>query len=205
MVQNLVNKSARSQAQRPLRSQPNRDRILAAARHVFAIHGYDRATIRLVAAEARTAPSMVIRYFGSKDGLFAVAVQFELRLPDLTRLPKDDLGAHLTRHFLTRWEQAPSGGELGALLRAAVSSEEARQRLIEIFQGQLQVAVAAISSPEDADRRAALIASQFLGLALTRYVLALPACVAMEHEVIIANVGATVQAYLTRGLSVRGD
>jgi hypothetical protein len=104
----------------------------------------------------------------------------------------------LTRHFLARWEEAPSGGGLGALLRAAISTDATRERLIEIFQRQLQVAIAAMSGTDGADRRAALIASQFLGLGLTRYVLAPPACVAMEHEVIIAHVGATVQTCLTK-------
>ncbi|WP_258052461.1 TetR/AcrR family transcriptional regulator [Mesorhizobium sp. INR15] len=200
MVQKVVNKSAKSPA-RPRRSQPNRDRILAAARRVFAAQGYDRATVRLVAAEAGTAPSMVIRYYGSKNELFAAAVQFDLRLPDLTGVPRGEIGACLTRHFLTRWEEAPSGGELGALVRAAISTDAARERLIEIFQRQLQVSIAAISGPEGADRRAALISSQFLGIALARYVLALPACVAMDHDLIIAHVGATVQAYLTKSIS----
>ncbi|WP_258052488.1 TetR family transcriptional regulator [Mesorhizobium sp. INR15] len=200
MVQKVVNKSAKSPA-RPRRSQPNRDRILAAARRVFAAQGYDRATVRLVAAEAGTAPSMVIRYYGSKNELFAAAVKFDLRLPDLTGVPRGEIGARLTRHFLARWEEAPSGGELGALLRAAISTDAARERLIEIFQRQLQVAVAAISGTDGMDSRAALIASQLLGLGLTRYVLALPACVSMDHDLIIAHVGATVQDYLTKSIS----
>jgi AcrR family transcriptional regulator len=197
----VQSKVGRTRSDRPLRSQPNRDRILDAARSVFGAEGYERATVRRVAARAGTAPSMVIRYFGSKKGLFAAAVQFDLRLPDLADLPRDDLGRNLTRHFLARWEEAPSGGELGALLRAAVSNEAARDRLIWIFEDQLLHAVAAIGGPRHADRRAALIASQFLGLALTRYVLGLPACAALERDLIVEQVGATVQAYLTADIT----
>jgi AcrR family transcriptional regulator len=199
-----VDKKHHAKESRPRRSQPNRDRILAAARRVFAAEGYDRATVRRVAAEAGTAPSMVIRYFGSKDALFASAVRFDLRLPDLSVVPRDQIGAQLVRHFLARWEEAPSGGELGALLRAAVSTEVARGRVIDIFQHQLQVAVVAISGAEAAEHRAALIAAQLLGLALTRYILALPACVALTRELIVARIGKTIQTYLASSLPTVG-
>ncbi|MFE3731506.1 helix-turn-helix domain-containing protein, partial [Nocardia sp. NPDC059154] len=46
-------------------------RILAAAGRLFAESGYDRTTIRAVAAEADTDPALVMRYFGSKENLFA--------------------------------------------------------------------------------------------------------------------------------------
>jgi AcrR family transcriptional regulator len=200
----IVDKKHRPKEPRPRRSQPNRDRILAAARRVFAAEGYDRATVRRVAAEAGTAPSMVIRYFGSKDALFASAVRFDLRLPDLSVVPRDQIGAQLVRHFLARWEEAPSGGELGALLRAAVSTEVARERVIDIFQHQLQVAVVAISGAEAAEHRAALIAAQLLGLALTRYILALPASVALTHELIVARIGKTIQTYFAPSLPTVG-
>ncbi|MDT5208004.1 MAG: hypothetical protein QOF67_419, partial [Mycobacterium sp.] len=47
--------------------------ILAAARQRFAESGFERATIRAIAADANIDPSMVMRYFGSKDQLFAAA------------------------------------------------------------------------------------------------------------------------------------
>ena len=36
---------------------------------------------------------MVMRYFGNKEGLFAAAAEFDLRLPDLTHVPRSALGA----------------------------------------------------------------------------------------------------------------
>ncbi|MFG1604147.1 TetR family transcriptional regulator [Actinoplanes sp. NPDC049265] len=48
-------------------------RILAAARHLFAAVGYDRTTIRAVAAAAEVDAGLVMHYFGSKDALFAQA------------------------------------------------------------------------------------------------------------------------------------
>ncbi|KBZ63737.1 hypothetical protein K875_02449 [Mycobacterium [tuberculosis] TKK-01-0051] len=46
-------------------------RILSAAQRLFAELGYDRATIRAIAVEAGTDPGLVMRYFGSKEKLFA--------------------------------------------------------------------------------------------------------------------------------------
>src|SRR5262245_52922751 len=48
-------------------------RILAAARARFAESGYERTTIRSVAAAAGVDPGLVMHYFGSKAGLFSRA------------------------------------------------------------------------------------------------------------------------------------
>ena len=58
--------------------------ILAAARERFAESGYEAATIRAIAADANIDPSMVMRYFGNKDQLFAAAAEFDLQFPDLS-------------------------------------------------------------------------------------------------------------------------
>src|ERR1700759_5068384 len=52
------------------RSEATRRTILDAARHAFAARGYEQTTIRAVAGEAGIDASMVMRYFGSKPGLF---------------------------------------------------------------------------------------------------------------------------------------
>jgi len=69
-------------ATRPRRSDATRAAILAAARERFAADGYERATIRAIAETAGIDPAMVMRYYGSKEKLFATAADFDLRLPD---------------------------------------------------------------------------------------------------------------------------
>src|SRR3977135_4069542 len=66
--------------------------ILAAARQRFAESGFERATIRAIAADANIDPSMVMRYFGNKDQLFAAAADFDLQIPDLSDVERDQLG-----------------------------------------------------------------------------------------------------------------
>jgi AcrR family transcriptional regulator len=99
------------------RSEETRNAILAAARRRFADDGYERATIRAIAADAGIDPSMVMRYYGSKDGLFAAAVDVALHLPALDELPPERRGEMLVRHFLSLWESGRPSDVLTVLLR----------------------------------------------------------------------------------------
>ncbi|MBO8187017.1 TetR family transcriptional regulator [Streptomyces sp. DW4-2] len=177
------------------RSDSTRAKILAAARERFAARGYERATIRAIAQDAGIDPSMVMRYFGSKEGLFAAASEFDLRLPELSRLPRESVGKALVEHFLDRWEEDEV---LTALLRAGVTNTAAAERMQGILREQVAPIAAAVSpDPHEAARRAVLVASQILGMAMTRYVLRFPPAVAMTRGELVEWVAPTVQRYLT--------
>jgi AcrR family transcriptional regulator len=166
--------------------------ILAAARERFAESGYEGATIRAIAADANIDPSMVMRYFGNKDQLFAAAAEFDLQFPDLSDLDRSELGAALVGHFLARWE----GDEaLIVLLRSSTTNAEAAQRMKEIFAAQLLPAIAKLT-PDDAPRRAGLIATQMLGMALCRYVLRIPPIVDMARAELADWLAPTLQRYV---------
>ncbi len=179
----------------PRRSDATRAAILAAAREQFAAHGYQAATIRAIAAAAGIDPAMVMRYYVNKEGLFAAAAEFDLRLPDLSALPRGQVGAALVTHFLDRWE----GDEtLMALLRTAVTNDAAAARMQAIFATQLAPLIARLcGKPRSAAAaRAGLIATQILGLALCRYVLKLSPVVFLKRAELALRVGATVESYL---------
>ncbi|NBE56363.1 TetR/AcrR family transcriptional regulator [Streptomyces boluensis] len=198
----------------PRRSDATRAAILAAARERFAADGYERATIRAIARDAGIDPSMVMRYYGNKEGLFAAAAEIDLHLPELS-WPEDAeptvgveyehgqqeyakgerIGAVLVAHFLERWE---SDEVLTALLRVGVTNASGAERMQEILKQQLvPVAARYCPDPEAVPRRAALAASQILGMALARYVLRFPPAVEMSRDEVIAWLGPTVQRYLT--------
>jgi AcrR family transcriptional regulator len=175
--------------------------ILQAAREQFHSLGYDRTSIRSVAAGADIDPSMVMRYYGSKEGLFAAAVDVDLQLPDLSAAPRLQWGHLLVEHFLTRWEGDPADDILILLLRSAATNEGAAARMRAIFAQQLITAIAAgDASSGDAERRAGLIATQMLGLAFCRYVLGLPGVADRSAREVVADVGPTVQRYLVAPL-----
>jgi AcrR family transcriptional regulator len=175
-------------------SEETKSIILGAARERFASDGYDRATIRAIAADADIDPAMVMRYFGNKERLFAAAVEIDLKLPDASETPPDQVGAVLVGHFLDRWE----GDEaLQILLRTGVTNPVAAERLRTIFASQLVPVAAKLSGdPSSAPRRAGLAATQILGLALCRFVLTLPPVVELSSEEIVGWLGPTIQRYL---------
>ena len=183
-----------------------RERILAVAREHFAQQGYDRTTIRSIASAAQIDPSMVMRYFGNKEELFKVAASIDLALPDLSTTPEGEVGRVMTAHFVRTWD---SEGTLMALLRRAASDPQAAEQMRSIFATQVAAAVAPLCpDPTQAARRAALVATQLLGIALGRYVLHLPPIVEMDPEEIVTWVGPTIDRYLTADsarVSVRSD
>ncbi|MFI5855210.1 TetR family transcriptional regulator [Streptomyces parvulus] len=187
------------------RSDRTKAAILRAARERFAAQGYERTTIRAVAADAAIDPSMVMRYFGNKSQLFDATLAIDLRLPDLADVPADDLAQTLVRHFLERWEGDPADDALLVLMRSAVTNEQAAARMHEIFAAQIAPALTAALGPERAARRAGLVSAQLLGLGLTRYLLRLPAVTALAPDEIEDALAPALQAVLhpSRGQSPR--
>jgi AcrR family transcriptional regulator len=179
------------------KSERTKAAILAAARELFGLGGYDRTSIRGVAAQAGIDPAMVIRYFASKEGLFAAAVDVDLMLPDLSGVAPEDLGRRVTEHFLERWEGGLSDDVLVILLRSAVTDARVAERLQAVFVDQVAAAIRRVAPDADGDRRAALVASQLLGMALTRYLLRLPGIAERPRDAVLADVAPTVQRYLT--------
>jgi len=177
------------------RSDATKAAILEAARERFATDGYERATIRAIARDANIDPSMVMRYYGSKEGLFAAVSVIDLRIPDLGALPGKHIGAVLVTHFLDRWER---DDVLTALLRVGVTNPAGAERMRKVFVEQLtSIAAGVCPDPADAPRRAALVASQILGMALARYVLLIAPAVSMSREEVVSWLAPTVQRYLT--------
>ncbi|MFF0546236.1 TetR/AcrR family transcriptional regulator [Nocardia thailandica] len=180
----------------PRRSDRTRAAILTAARNRFAADGYGGTTIRAVAADAGIDPSMVMRYFGSKDGLFAAALDLDLDLPDLAAADPDALGDVLIRRFLAIWEDGDNTVLL-ILLRSSITDDAVAERFRRIFAEQVLPAVLRVGDPADAERRGGLIVTQLLGLALCRYVLRLPPVVDLTPHRIVTDIGPVLQGYLT--------
>ena len=183
-----------------LKSERTRAAILKAAQELFAEFGYDRTTVRDVAARAEIDAAMVMRYFGSKDELFARATVVDLKLPDLREIAPPHYGDALIRHFLDVWEGPSSNGSLTILLRASASSEEIAAKTRAVFAGQVMPMLAQIADRAELATRAGLISSQLLGVALCRYVLKVPPVVAMTPAQIIAGVGPVLQRYIASKL-----
>ncbi|MCP2343006.1 TetR/AcrR family transcriptional regulator [Actinomadura rupiterrae] len=181
------------------RSAQTRAAILAAAQRRFAAEGYDRATIRGIAADAGIDPSMVIRYFGSKSALYTAASTIDLAVPVLKDDP-DDAAASYVRAMLARWEEGGNAAE-AVLLRTAPTRPEAAAQVQEIFDREIVPAVRA-ARPGDphARERAALLLSQSLGVVYCRYLLGIEPLASMDVDTLAAMVANAVAGHLSASM-----
>ena len=186
--------------QKARKSDRTRAAILDAAQKLFAQHGHGRTTVRDIAAKASIDPALVIRYFGSKDELFVRAAAFDLRMPDLSKVKRSQIGDTLIRRFLELGEGFTG---MTVLLRSAASNDYAASRVRELFAAQVLPAFARVGNRADAADRAGLVASQLLGLALCRYILKIPPVAEMSAEEIVKHIGPTIQRYASGKRSIR--
>ncbi|AWB91407.1 TetR family transcriptional regulator [Aeromicrobium chenweiae] len=180
-------------AKRTRDSAATKAAILAAARLQFGQNGFERTTIRSVAAAAGVDPALVMHYFVSKDELFGAVSRLDISPPDLTGVAPEDVAGVLLPVFARVW--GPDGPFL-PLLRAAASSPQAAEALLDVFVRQVApaLAVAAVDRPE---QRAALIGSHLLGIAVARHIIAIPAIVTMEDAALAAWLRPVLTHYLT--------
>jgi AcrR family transcriptional regulator len=139
---------------------------------------------------------MVIRYFGSKAGLFTAAVTMDLQVPDLGSVPASDRGELLARYFINRWEDPAHDDEMIALMRTAATSETVAGQLQTVLC-QLVTQPIADLGDERAAERGTLIAAQLLGVALCRYILRFEPLASLPPDDVVAAVAPSVQRYLT--------
>jgi AcrR family transcriptional regulator len=174
--------------------------ILAAARAHFARVGYDAGTVRGIAADAGVDPSLVLHYFGSKEGVFRAAVDFPVDpadfIPRLLAPGLDGLGERLVHFFLETWD-SPAGSPLLALIRSVVASEEAAAMLREFVTREVLGRIARALEVDQPQLRASLAASTLIGMAMLRYVVKLEPLASAKPEVVAGWLGPAVQRYLT--------
>jgi AcrR family transcriptional regulator len=78
--------------------EESREKILRAALAVFARHGFEQASVRMIAAEAGVSPGLMYNYFGGKDDLLRAIhergmrdVQESFALGDAAGSPRERL------------------------------------------------------------------------------------------------------------------
>lgn len=178
-----------------------RQAILDAARHSFGELGFARTTIRGVARAAGVDPALVHHYFGSKEDLFACALELPVdpaaMVPMVLAEGLDGVGERIVRTFLGIWDATPGQGPMLALLRSAVSDQRAAASLRDFLTRVVLRPLAEAAGGDDAQLRAALVASQMVGLAVTRYVVRLEPVASAPPDELARTIGPTLQRYLT--------
>ncbi|MFF9852808.1 TetR/AcrR family transcriptional regulator [Streptomyces litmocidini] len=178
-----------------------RERILEAARAQFAERGYDKASVRGIAKAAGVDPALVHHYFGTKDEVFAAAIEVSFEpaavVPAILGGPREAIGERLARFFIGVWENPASRAPLLAIVRSALTHEAAAKVLRTFVLRRLLERIAAELDVPDPGFRAELAASHMIGIVIMRYVIQVEPLASADPDRIVEQVAPTLQRYLT--------
>jgi AcrR family transcriptional regulator len=190
---------------RPAGGTRNREAILSAAARRFAELGYDRTSMRAIAAEAGVDQALIAHYFGSKHRLFVAAVEFPLDpdklLPEVLAGDRDTIGERLAQVQLSLLEDPDARRRLTGLVRAASSEPDAARMLREFLMREVIGPVAEALGADEPELRVSLVGSQVIGLMMARYIAEVEPLASLPAERLVKLVGPTLQRYLTQPLT----
>ena len=181
-----------------------RGQILEAARESFAARGFRATTIRGVAAAAQVDAALVHHYFGSKDDLFVaslgVPVDPREALASVFAPGPDGAAERLVSTVLGVWDQPEARRPLVALVRSSLGDAGdtlLQEGLLRLVFRALRDQLLTTMPPAEAELRAGLVATQVLGLLVSRYVLEIEPVASLPAERLVALVAPTLQRYLS--------
>jgi AcrR family transcriptional regulator len=112
-------------------SEATRAKIVVAARDAFRTDGFDKASTRAIAAAAGVNSSLIFRYFGSKAGLYEVAVMAPLQ--------------GFIDDYVRRWADHQDGPQLAERVAA-----EYLGGLYDLFRGHRELVLALVGGSQQA-------------------------------------------------------
>lgn len=178
-----------------------RGQILAAARREYAARGYRGATIRGIAAAAGVDPALVHHYFGTKRELFVATLQLPFDPLDIvtagTHGDPQQAGDRIVRTLLGIWGTEHGAALTQSLLRSAVTDDQLLGMLREFMIETALTPIVTQLSPDRHRLRAALLASQVIGLAFVRHVAKVEPLASADPDTVAASIAPTLQRYLT--------
>ncbi|TDP28731.1 TetR family transcriptional regulator [Nocardia ignorata] len=174
--------------------------ILDAARARFAEAGFDKTSIRAVAAAAQVDPALVHHYFGTKQQLFAAVVEFpvdpEATLAIVDSAPLHELGAAIVRAVVGIWD-SPAGPGIVAMVRSMLTGDADMTRTF-LLKVVLERVRSRIARPDDdGHARVSLAAAQMMGVLIARKVICVEPLASMPLDAVVEAVGPSMQRYLT--------
>jgi AcrR family transcriptional regulator len=182
-----------------------RGAILAAASRQFSERGYDRTSLRSIAAEAGVDPALVTHFFGSKQRLFVEVVEFPFDpaevLPQVLAGDPEGVGRRLAELLVSVLEDPEARPRVLGVVRAAASEPEAARMVRELLTREVWAPGAALLGVEDAELRMNLVGSQIVGMVMARYVVGAEPLASLPPEQLVDAIGPTLQRYLTAPLA----
>jgi AcrR family transcriptional regulator len=156
--------------------------ILDAARELFAEQGFERATIRAVAARAHVDPALVMQYYGNKEGLFAASARWQVDHTRLAAASLEDVPLTALEELFAAFEDPVMRDSAIALLRNCLTHESALGIMRDDVMCEPQAMIAKTIGGPDAELRAGLLGAAMIGTMIVRYLLEIPAVATASRE-----------------------
>lgn len=192
-----------SRGRRPAGSG-TREAIEAAARHQFGEHGYQAASLRSIAAEAGVDPRLVLHFFGSKQKLFLSVVELpfdpQLVFPQVIGDGGPGVGRRVAQLFVSMLQTPQARQVLTAVMRAAVSEDEAAKYWRQVVTERLLEPLATQLTSDQPRLRAGLVASQIVGMTMARHVVAVAPLADATSDQLVNALAPVIDYYLTGDL-----
>ncbi len=155
--------------------------ILKAARDLFAEKGFERTTIRGVAAGAGVDPALVMQHFGSKENLFAAASRWKDDHGRIVTATSDSLPSAALADLFDDFESGDREAAT-ALMRNCLTHPSAARIMRDEVMCDRAAAIAGTMSGEDAELRAGLFSACMIGLGMARYLLEIEPVASASRE-----------------------
>jgi AcrR family transcriptional regulator len=196
----MAEHDTRRRAGRWRSGEESRQRVLQAARDLFAQHGFGSTSVRAIAAAAGVDPAMVFYFFGTKQGLFNAAVDMSDAVPPAIEAIFDGalatIGERIVRTLVTNLDRSDRT-PLVTLTRSAPTDAQSEALLREFIDREITARLAALLGTPDAALRAGLVNVQILGLAVARYIVRVEPIASASVDELAATLGPVVQCCLT--------
>jgi AcrR family transcriptional regulator len=155
-----------------------------------------------VAREAGVDAALVHHYFESKDELFVESMALpidprEVAAHAVSGGPREELGRRIVTTFLGVWESPDGQQRMKAILRSVVSSDDVARMMREGITQLIIDPVSEFLGVPDAKLRVSLVATQLVGVAMTRYLVELDAVATAPVAELIDRIAPVIQHYLT--------
>lgn len=152
---------------RPRNAAATRDAILEAARDRFSRDSYDDVGLRDIAGDAGVDASLISRYFGSKDELFAATLDSCQSGENFWDGPREGFGRRIADQIVYHPKQGDKLKGMQMMLRS-VGSAKASEIVQASGEERFFCPLGDWLGPPDADVRARLLGSLVMGLAISR-------------------------------------
>jgi AcrR family transcriptional regulator len=175
--------------------------ILRSARKLFARHGYPGTTTRAIAQDAQVDPALIYHYYGSKERLFAAAIDGGLDrsaiLAQATDPRQGTPGERLIRAFLRVWDDPSAREPMLAMVRSALAYDDA---VALISDPQVISHIVRARTTSQHELRTALIGSVVIGVLVMRYVFRIEPFASLPPDAVATILGPVVDRCLAEDL-----